>query len=247
MKIQKLYNNSIELILDDKHIYWTNGVRIKDSSTGTVKIIDKSAPMMGWAIKLMALYLIDILDKGNVISEETILQAKKEYRKASKKAADIGSAIHEWIENWIKGNKPEIPDDEKIANGITAFLKWQSGKMKFNKKDSERLVLSKKYWYAGTLDAIATIGKDKVVIDFKSSNDIYNEHRYQLASYWYAYEEEFGETLGYGLIVRFDKETGNFDPDKNILKISRKEYEKDFKAFLGALAIRKREEELKLL
>jgi len=246
MRKQKLYKGKIILTCDDNHNYWANGEKVEYSATGVTSIIDKSSPLMGWVAKLMSLYLLERL-KERPIDEETIRLAQKEYRTVSQREADIGTAIHEWIESWIKGENPEIPNDERIANGIISFLKWQKEvKARFNKKDSERLVYSRKYGYAGTLDAIATIKKKKVIIDFKSSRDIYNEYRYQLAAYWQAYEEENGKTFDHGLIIRFDKETGQFDPDKNILEISRDEYEKDIKAFLGALEVKKREKELNI-
>jgi len=242
MRKIELYNKKIILEFDpEKHKYFVNGKKVKYSVTGVTGIIDKSPQLMGWAVKCMAEYLIEKVDDGFVVGEETILQAKREYRSISKKARDIGTAIHEWIEYWIKGEKPELPDDENIVNGITAFLKWQKEhKAKFT--DSERLIYSKKYKYCGTLDAIAKIGKDKVIIDFKSSKGIYNDHYYQLAAYWNAVEE-MGEKIDYGMIIRFGKEDGEFE----VHTITKKEYLKDRKAFLGALDIKRREDELKEL
>jgi len=241
MKKIELYGGKIILEFDaEKHRYFANGKRVINSATGITGIIDKSAPLMGWAVKCMAEYLIQKEKEGFVIKEETILQAKREYRSISKKAADIGTAIHEWIEYWIKGENPELPSEEKIVNGVTAFLKWQKEhKAKFT--DSERLIYSMKHKYCGTLDAIAKIGKEKVIIDFKSSNGFYNEYRYQLAAYWNAVEE-MGEKIDYGMIIRFGKETGEFE---NYI-ITKKEYIKDRRAFLGALAIKNRQAELKI-
>ncbi len=246
MKEQKIYNGKLKIKIDDRHRYWVEEKRIENSVTGITGIIDKSPALMGWAIKMMSEYLLGQLVKEVEITEEIILRAKKEYRSAQKEATDIGTAIHEWIEKWIKGEEYEIPDDEKIQNGIMSFLKWQKEhKIKFNKENSERLVYSKKYNYVGTLDAIAEIDGKKVIVDFKSSNGLYNEYRYQLAGYWNAYEEEFGKTFDYGIIVQFDKKTGNFNPVDNIIEIPREDYKKDLKAFLGLLNAKKRERELK--
>lgn len=245
MITKKIYNGKKELKFDPvKHKYWIDGERVELSSTRVTGIIDKSAPLMGWAIKMMAQYLVNLLNNNIQIGENEVYQAKREYRKAQKKAADIGSAIHQWIEDWIKGENPEMPDDENIVNGITAFLKWKrNNNIEFI--ESEEQVYSEKYNYIGTFDAIAKIDGKLAIIDFKSSSGIYNEMRYQLASYWHAWEEMTDDKFDEGYIVQFDKKTGNFDPDKNILKISRKEYKKDFDAFVGALKIKQREKELK--
>jgi len=244
--IQKIYNNTRTLKLDDKHRYWLDDESISLSSTKVTGKLDKSGALMGWVAKLMAVYLNDKITQKIEITPEVIEEAKKRYRDAKTEAADIGTSIHDWIEKWIKNKSVSMPsEDIRVINGITAFLKWQTKqKMIFNKKDSERLVYSKKYKYAGKLDAIATIKRKKVIIDFKSSGGIYNEYRYQLASYWHAYEEEFGKTFDHGMIVRFDKETGNFDENVNILRITRDEYIKDFSAFEGLLKVARREEEL---
>lgn len=245
-----MYGGKITLEFEPvKHIYSVNGKR-KISVTAVTGIIDKSAPLMGWVAKCMSEYLFEHWDmekiKTEVDKQNLILDAKRKYRDISKKATNVGSIIHEWIEEWIAGKKPELPDSEQAVNGITAFLKWQKeSKVKFI--ESEKILYSKEYNYCGKIDAVAKIDGEEMPVEFKSSNALYNEHRYQLAAYWLAIEEMDKKKFKYGMIIRFNKDTGNFDAKENIIKIPRSEYLKDKWAFIGALQIKRREVELKNL
>ena len=126
--------------------------------------------------------------------------------------------------------------------------------------EAEEVVYSKKFKYVGKLDNIFTMGKgEKHKIlhlgDYKtgSYNKItdrqgnvlakiaYDEHRYQTAGYQNAKIEESGKKFGDRCITYFGKEDGEF----NAFMIG--DYEKDRKAFLGALEIAKRQKEIKRL
>lgn len=171
---------------------------------------------------------------------EAILAGKKEHSKRKKAAADIGTEIHKLIDKWNKGEKVEIPDDERIRNGYIAFLKFIKENKDLKITSSEQFIYSKKYDYAGIKDWDAVENKMLVIGDNKSSKGIYSEMRYQLAGYWNASEEESGKRYEKGIIAKFGKYDGEFE----FLEIPRKEYKKDLKAFLGLLDVRRREKEL---
>lgn len=227
---------------EERHIFsHKDGTKIL-GVTSITTLLDKSAPLMAWAINNMGIFLTDQLSAGQVITTEQIETAKREYRRIKTEAADIGKEIHDWIEQKIKGLKPAIPENELVRNGTMAYLKW----MKTNNieiKESERIIYSRKHDYAGICDwnGIDKDDKAPVVGDHKSSKGIYNEMRYQLAAYWNGLEEEIGKEFKRGYIVKF----GKFDGEFEVLEIPRKEYKKDFKAFLGLLNTKRREEELK--
>jgi len=242
MKEVLLYNKTIKILFDEnRHMYFNDKKEHLMSVTTATGVVDKSGPLMGWAVKMAKNYLIDNWKAGEKITESEkiamIEEAGKQHRIFKKKAADIGTQIHEWAENWIKGRNPEMPKEEKVVNGITAFLKFnQENKVKW--KDSERFVYSKKHNYCGILDAVGRIGKELVLIDFKSSNGIYDEMRFQVAAYQLAYEEETEKKIDRSIILRFGKEDGEFEvkelPD----------YNKDKKAFLACLELKRRLKEL---
>jgi CRISPR/Cas system-associated exonuclease Cas4 (RecB family) len=245
----KLYNGKVELkfMTDgaDKHEYYDERGKRLYGTTYYTGIIDKSAALMGWVAKLMGQYLCDRMAEGAKITEGIINLAKREYRKAQREEADRGKEIHKWISEWIAGNKPEMPEDEKVVNGITAFLKFQSeNKVKWI--ESERLVYSKKLKVPGTLDAIGMIGKDLVLFDFKSSkpssvspDGIYPEHAIQTGGYQLQYEEETGKKIDYRIIIALNKATGEFRFREF------KDNEADKKAFISCVNLKRRLNELK--
>lgn len=236
----KLYNNTVSIFFEERdwagkkiHSYTDHKGKIISVTEVTGKI-DKSAVLQAWTAKMMGLYL---LKKGGVITYELIEEAKKEYRRLTAEAADIGTEIHKWAEDWIAGKKPEIPDNEKVANGITAFLKFnKDNKIKWI--ESERLVYSKKHKYCGKLDAIGIMNDRLTLIDFKSSNGIYDEMYLQVAGYQIAYEEETNKKIERKIIARFGKEDGEFE----IRELENNG--KDEKAFLAQLIVVKRLKEL---
>jgi len=233
----KLYDGKEIVRFDDeKHYFYDKKGDYLLSVTGITKIIDKSDALMGWAVNQMADYLLNSGEKE--INLEIVEKAKKEYRRKKIEAADIGTLIHRWISEWIKGENPEMPDNEKVVNGITAFLKFQQ-EHKLKWIESEKIVYSKKHKYAGILDAIAEEGSNLILVDFKSSNGIYDEMRMQVAGYQIAYEEEIQKKFNRQMIIRFGKESGEFEVKEL------KEPKKDKKAFLACLTIKRRLQELK--
>lgn len=231
MRVEKI--NGITIEFDEaKHKYYKDGEQVI-SVTGVTGIIDKSGALMGWVAKSMAQYLHENWD--NYEKEVLIEKAKKEYRNISKDATDIGTAIHAWVSDWINGKKPEIPNDERIANGITAFLKWQKeNKAKFI--ESEKLVYSAEHHYCGILDAVAKIGDKLVMVDFKSSNAIYPEMHLQTAGYQIAYEEAEGKNIDKRIIIRLGKDSGEFEVvEREGLRFEMADKE----AFLSALNLKR--------
>jgi len=237
-----LYKNTVIIRFDDeRHVFYDSAGNPLLSVTGITSIIDKSSALMGWVAKCMALYLTEKWDIEKIKTESEKIRlietAKREYRKISEKEADIGSTIHAWISDWIKKKKPEMPEDERVINGITAFLKFQK-KHRMEWIESERVVYSKKYRFAGILDAIARKGKDLILIDFKSSNGFYPEMPLQTSGYQIAYEEETGQKINKRMIIRFGKETGEFE----IREFTNNDADKS--AFLSCLNLKTRLKEL---
>ena len=239
-----LYKGKVKITFDDaRHIFRDREGNHILSVTSATGMIDKSAALMGWSVKMMAEYLRQNWNLEKIKTEQDKLMmidlAKKEYRKVKKEAADIGTEIHKFASDWIKGKKPMIPEETRVRNGAIAFMKWIKEE-KIKPTVSEAYIYSQKYNYAGIMDMEGLDEGELVIGDFKSSKGIYNEMRYQLAGYWLAREEETGKKFKKGFIAQFGKETGDF----HVLNIPRKEYLKDVRVFLAALAIKRREKEL---
>lgn len=249
--VKKLYNDKVELLFYPvAHRYKLKGS--KDwliSVTAVTDIIDKSRQLMRWAVLLTVDNVIKFIDENPSFTvqmlKHAVVEAGGEYEKRRVEAADIGSQIHAWVEQYIlsliEGKElPEMPSDENVLNGITGFLTWL-GEHKVDFHQTERLVYSKKYNYAGQMDAIATIDGKKYVVDFKTGKGIYSAFRYQVAGYRLAYEEENPEEKFDGnIIIHFNKENGEFDK----LIIENEEYKKDRDVFVACLVTKRREKEL---
>jgi CRISPR/Cas system-associated exonuclease Cas4 (RecB family) len=222
---------------DERHRFWDETGKTIQSVTTFTRIIDKSDALLGWATRLTAEYLLAKLANGEQITEIDIREAVQEHRRQKEEAADIGTQIHEWVSLWIKGEKPPIPEDERIQNGINAFLTFQK---EYGLKwiESERIVYSEKHEYAGILDAIAKKSKELILVDFKSSNAIYPEHALQTAGYQIAFEEMTQKKIAHRLLIRFGKNDGTFE--FRLLK----ENEKDAAAFLACVHLKRRLQEL---
>jgi len=229
----KTYQISKEKITfdEERHIFRNEKGEVIPGVTGVISILDKSAALTGWAVRLAKEYLISKIDAGEQITIIDIEEAVKQHRIKKEEAGNIGEKIHTWIEEWMAGKNPAMAEDEKVRNGITAFLQFQKeNKVKW--LENTKVIYSKKYGFAGILDAVGRIGKDLVLVDFKSSNAIYQDYALQCAGYQIAYEEEKKKKMKYRLVIRFGKDDGTFEWQKF------QDNETDKKAFLACLALK---------
>lgn len=215
-EISNHYNGEVQIkFYPSSHRYQILGQ--KDYLIGVTTatgMMDKSRALMIWAGRLTKDYLVDLLQSGKTIDELDIEQAINQHNVKREEAATIGSLVHDWAEQYIKGLNPEVPEDESVQNGVTAFLRWA------NENDirfisSEKRVYSRKYNYVGTMDCSFTMGKEDHKIihagDFKTSSGIYPEMAMQVSAYQHAEAEEHGTQYGDKCIIRFDKNTGEFE------------------------------------
>jgi len=220
---------------DDNHKFFTEKDKNIVSVTSLTSIISGSTNILiNWAVKLAKEYLLNSLEKG--ITRDDIITACQLHLQRKKEAADIGTQIHEWISLWIKSNKKmtiENIEDEKVLNGVMAFLEFQE-KNKIKWLESEKIIWSKKYNFAGILDAVGIFNGKKVLFDFKSANGIYPEYALQTSGYQIAYEEMTKNKIDYRIVVRFGKDNGEFEYREL------KENKKDKEAFLACVLLYRR-------
>ena len=255
------------MTLDGRHTYWAEvGSKPKVKVIGTTSVsglLDKPG-LKFWAVNLACDLIKSLVEGGKDVTLKDIDEARNAHRQTLQEAAESGTAVHLWAEEWIKAGlagkeAPKPPEDDKIVNGALAFMRWATEhKVKF--VSSERLVYSVKHGFGGTMDAEAIVDGKLRVIDFKTSKakkpqkgkeeekcvlcgkvgcgGVYDEYRFQTAAYQLAAEEEGSKYDGERLIVRFDKENAEF----SVHEIDG--FKKDAKAFLGLLAAKKRLNEI---
>ncbi len=246
----KLYKGEIEIdFYPDCHRYKKVGEKeYLMSVTSITGIIDKSRVLIYWAVGLTKDFLTDKFNSGEKIDLGLIYEACDQHKIRKQEAADIGTQVHDWAEQFSIAMRndqsaPEIKDDwdNRVVMGINAFLDWyREHKVKF--LEAERLVYSKKYNYCGLVDAIVEINGEKILIDYKTAKEIYTDMYYQVAAYVNAYNEENNNEIERAMIIHFNKETGEFC----IKEFSSEDLKKNTDTFLACLEIKKREKELSI-
>lgn len=245
----KLYGGKVEIeYWPETHRYKVNGESVI-SVTAATGIVDKSRPLIFWALGLTDKYLRsflaerpDLVDKAELLLELNV--ALKQHQIVKEEAASNGKLVHAWAEAFALAKRdgasaPAIGDDlpDAVVAGINGFLDWvNSHKVTF--LETEQIIYSRTHNYVGLVDAVAKVDGKKMLVDYKTSKGIYNEMRYQVSAYRNAWEEERENELDGSVILRFDKETGAFET------FPLEDHQADFTAFLGCLTIKRREKEL---
>jgi len=142
--------------------------------------------------------------------------------KESEEAKLIGSQIHEAIQQHIEKEEVKIETkySEQVMNALNAFIQFKKEHSEIKLKRAEMQLTSEKFKYNGTLDCIGKIGKNLILLDWKTGKakdkdkpGIYDEYRYQVAAYVMAFNEIQKEkiTKAYILALAKDKVAYNFE------------------------------------
>jgi len=189
------------------------------SVTTIIGCLNKPA-LIPWAAKLTANYIINLIpdiiagkQKFNPEDAGAIFEiAKNQHKTVSGAALDIGSAVHDSIEVYVKtGVKPK--KDDRAFGGFNAFLKWAKEYDFNNVLASEYILycpLGHGIVYSGTMDLLVYLGNRLYLIDIKTSAGFYEpDMPMQLCAYKQGVEHHFPELKIDGVgIIRLDKETG---------------------------------------
>ena len=231
MVIKYKDGREFQLIFDaDMHSYKVDGEKVPS----VTKVIDACFPkhLTDWAVAEGADFFKASLEPYRLAPTEEsgtfMLPARvvthiykgiqTAYKSIGRDAAEIGTVVHNWIESAIKfkmvgGSAPKVPKGDEINNCIKAYKAW-SRERKPVWLASERKI----YYhdpggvncYAGTVDALAEIDDKLCVIDFKTSKKIYKPYHLQVAAYSHAIATQDDIDVPMAMILRFDKETGQF-------------------------------------
>ena len=209
----------------------TQGYRCADGKRvpGTTTILDRfkdAGGIIWWANRLALEPLLEIRSVLMSADYETEIQAKItkfcaldptmwDHKLAAQKAADAGTVAHEMVECWLRKTpfdalKYPDPLREMAEPAFAAFLQWAE-QSRLEVQETEKALVSEKYRFGGTRDAIMVSGK-RAIGDWKTSNAIYPEYLCQLAAYGLL-DEEAGNTIDGGYhLVRFSKQAKPDDP-----------------------------------
>lgn len=226
---------------DEKaHAYFLDGKPLIGCTT-VLNVLAKPA-LIQWSANMAVKYVIekgvpyygenDDLVDNYIVTGEMLDEAKTAHRRKKEGAADVGTHVHLWLEQYITGLKPAIPEDPQEKKMIEAFLKWEE-EVKPKWLASEKRVYALSTHTAGTLDFIAEINGKVYLGDFKTSSGIYNEMFWQTSAYQYMLQEmEPTRRIDGHIIVNIQK-TGKIETRESF------DYHTNIKAFLACLTMYK--------
>lgn len=219
---RELYNGTVTVSRDEGHCYHVSTTPAKpDGVTTILGLVPKY--LLPWVAKVTSEHietsLLDRIQNVEQIDENYVVElcaaAKKAHTIKRDTAGDIGSFVHDFAEEAIKtSSAPELPDPTAPEYaGCHAFLRWLvNTQIDFSTAQSERIIFSKRLFYAGTCDLLAQINGQWAVTDFKTGSGFYEDQPLQLAAYALALEEELGIEIPHGFIIHLDKITGAMTP-----------------------------------
>lgn len=176
--------------------YYVNGKRVP----GVTTVIGTS---LGWNKNQLMYWAFRQGKEG----KESLYEKRDE-------AADAGTLAHLMVEHHIKGEaapdlagqSPEVIKQAEQA--FASYLEWEKiSKVKVI--STELSLTSETYGYGGTIDALIEVNGIPTIADWKTSNDVYADHKIQLAAYGHLLQENGFKINGYHLI-RFAKDTSEF-------------------------------------
>lgn len=144
----------------------------------------------------------------------------KDFREERDAAAALGTIVHScielemrggsWESVWTGASPPEPSFKSLVEPSMLAFWEWRDS-YQLETTGSEVQLVSEKWRYGGTLDYPARVKGRRVILDLKTSGNVYPDHRIQLRAYGELWNENYPEdpVTGYHLL-RVGKEDGGF-------------------------------------
>lgn len=221
VKTIKLYNNEVEIYFhEDSHRYYhlsptlkkKDGTPKKVACPGTTSIIgaciDKSTPLLIWQAGVIIDFLKENPKRLKEDTDEILEEAKTKANEEKDESADIGKAIHKWVEDFINKEKPEMPENEFVLQGVNAFLTWKDeNDVEFT--SSEKFVYNRELGVCGIVDITAKVNGINSLLDEKTGNAIYESALVQTANYTKSHNDEAEEEdqIEQRIVLRISKET----------------------------------------
>lgn len=140
--------------------------------TNTLKIVDKSAALIGWATRLFmerAVALLQSCRRGDGFVEvdyddlvSILMESKDEHKNVLERAGDTGHDAHSFVESLVKATMADdelrrmevlakFPEDERATNAAVACLAFFADH-NVRYLAAEQRVVSREWLVAGTMD-----------------------------------------------------------------------------------------------
>lgn len=145
--------------------------------------------------------LLDTIKEDYLIQWANSLGWKRmSYSKTLQEYADIGTEVHNEIENFIKYG------EEGISPGFMSFKEWWDRLNELNViTDIQSEVTMACPYFGGTTDLVFNANGKNCLVDFKTSKHITYKYIMQLAAYTYMMQTELNRPIDYCIIFQVDK------------------------------------------
>lgn len=144
-------------------------------------------------------------------------QDGKDIEKVRDEAAAVGTVAHARVEAWLRGldfdfEGVTLERAKQSGYAFDGFVEWWN-REGYAVVETELQLVSEKWQVGGTLDILAKRGDELVLVDIKTSNGLYREHRLQVAAYAAMYEETHAAKIARLMLVRIPKDKqGSVEP-----------------------------------
>lgn len=167
------------------HRYWLDGKPVKGVTT-LIKAGLPAPALMKWGPRLVADYVIDnwpdVADSYRHDPEKLRWELRGLPDAKRDEAGIRGSEIHAIAEDIIHDRPADVPD--RLLPYVNGYVDWLDS-WGVQPIITEQGVASRRHWYAGRVDCIATIARSGIVagLDWKTSRGVYGSTALQLAAY----------------------------------------------------------------
>ena len=180
--------------------------------------------------------ILSVMAKPNLIRWAWNCGIKGEdYTKVRDSAGSVGTITHLMITEELQNRVPDLKDftQNNIDSAtlcLNSFHEWRKSHT-LEVIHVEKPLISEIYRYGGTPDFLGLVNGELELMDFKTSNGIWNDYYYQLASYRQL-EIENGYNIETARILRFSK-GDNVEFEDRLIK----QFKYEFETFTHCLAI----------
>ena len=133
----------------------------------------------------------------------------EDYRKVRDEAADIGTLAHYLIMCHLTRQEPDTSEYsaeniDKAENALLSYYEWEKNHP-IEPVLIEQALISEVYGFGGTIDCLAKLNSETILIDHKTGKALYPEMFYQLAAYRQLLLEN-GYRVGHARILRVGRD-----------------------------------------
>jgi len=132
----------------------------------------------------------------------------------SKSTLDVGKLLHAYIQADLEGAVVDgvgyTPEQIGLAKkSFAQYLRWKDGKQIKTIK-TEYVMVSEKYRFGGTIDALLEVDGELTLLDWKTSTHISLDYKLQIVAYLYLLQEQNIMPNRVG-VLRLPKTDGEFE------------------------------------